>query len=180
MKKIDIYQEGMKTSKVEYDVYAKLFWKNLIKLNLTACEKSKVSILMPFEITDHLDKYNSSSGYYNDICYATTSDDGTDILLKYRQKEFIVKDKIICQEDCDFSDYDYDTLVAKCSCEVKESSKTFSDMSINKNKLLDNFKNIKNITNFNFLNCHKKLFKKEGILNNIDVLFYQVLFFSIY
>ena len=35
----------MKTLKVEYDVYAKLNGKNLIKLNLTVCEKSKISIL---------------------------------------------------------------------------------------------------------------------------------------
>ena len=47
MKKIDIFQEGIKTLKVEYDIYAKLFGKNLIKLNLTVCEKSKIIISMP-------------------------------------------------------------------------------------------------------------------------------------
>ena len=167
MKKIDINQEGMNTLKVEYDVYVKLFGRNLIKLNLTICGKSKVSILIPFEIIDHLDKYNSSSGYCNDICYTTTSKDGTDILLKDRQKEFSENNKVICQEDCDFSGYDYDTFVAKCSCEVKERAESFADMKINKNKLLGNFKNIKNIINFRFLICYEKLFNKNGILNNI-------------
>ena len=114
-----------------------------------------------------MDIFNSSSKYYNDICYTTTSEDGTDILLKDRQKEFIDKDKIICQEDCDFSEYNYDSLEAKCSCQVKESSKSFVDMNINKNKLLENFKNIKNFLNFNFLVCYKKLFNKNGIINNI-------------
>ena len=141
--------------------------KNLIKLNLTICEKTKISILIPIVLSDNLDKYNINSGYYNDICYTTTSEDGTDILLKDRQKEFIDKDKVICQEDCDFNEYDYDTFVAKCSCEVKESSKSFADMNINKAKLLENFINIKNIINLNFLKCHKKLFNKLGILNNI-------------
>ena len=42
LKKIDIIQEGIKILKVEYDVYAKLNGKNLIKLNLTVCEKSKI------------------------------------------------------------------------------------------------------------------------------------------
>ena len=167
IKKIDIYQEGMKTLKVEYDVYAKLFGTNLINLNLTVCESSKISISIPIIINYDLDKYNSSSGYFNDICYTTTSEDGTDILLKDRQKEFMDKDKIVCQEDCDFSEYDYETFVAKCSCNVKESSDSYADMSINKNKLLENFKNIKNIINFEFLKCYKKLFNKEGILNNI-------------
>jgi len=47
IKKVDIIQEGMKTLKVEYNVYSKLFGKNLIKLNLTVCEKSKITISIP-------------------------------------------------------------------------------------------------------------------------------------
>jgi len=178
IKKIDIIQDGMKTLKVEYDIYAKLFGKNLIKLNLTICEKSKISISIPIEINGNLDEYNLSSGYYNDICYTTTSEDGTDILLKDRQKESFEKDKIVCQEGCDFSGYDYNILVAKCSCEVKECSKSFSDMNINKDKILDNFKNIKNFLNFNFLVCYKKLFNKNCILNNIEfyIIFFIILF----
>ena len=167
IKKLDIIQEGIKTLKVEYNVYAKLFGKNLIKLNLTVCEKSKISISIPIIINEPLDKLNSSSGYYNDICYTTTSEDGTDILLKDRQKEYIDKDRIICQEDCDFSKYDYETLVATCSCEVKECSESFEEMNINKSKLLENFKNIKNFLNFNFLARHKNLFNKNGFINNI-------------
>ena len=57
--------------------------------------------------------------------------------------------------------------MAKCSCNVKESDESFEDMNINKNKLLENFKNIKNIINFTFLKCYRKLFTKLGISNNI-------------
>ena len=76
----------MKTLKVEYDVYAKLLGINLINLNLTVCGTSKISISIPIVINDNIDKYNSSSGYHNDICYTTTSDDGSDILLKIDKK----------------------------------------------------------------------------------------------
>ena len=76
MKKIDIIQNKMNTLKVEYDVYAKLFGNNLINLNLTVCKDSKISIYIPIIINDDLDKYNRSSGYYNDICYTATSEDG--------------------------------------------------------------------------------------------------------
>ena len=62
--KIDIIQDGMKTVKVKYNVYAKLNGKKLIKLNLTICEKSKISILIPYVITDSLDKYNTSTIFY--------------------------------------------------------------------------------------------------------------------
>ena len=178
MKKIDIVQEGMKTLKVEYDVYAKRFGNNLINLNLTLCGENKISIFIPKVITENLDKFNSSSGYYNDICYSATSEYKTDISLKDRQKEFIDKDRIICQENCNFSDYNYKTFFAKCTCKVKEFARSFSDMNINKAKLLNKFKNIKNNVNYKFLVCYKKLFNKKGISNNIGcyIIFFIILF----
>ena len=167
MKKIDIVQEGMKTTKVEYDVYCKLFGAKLIKLNLTVCENSKISIYTPFEIKENIDKYNSSSGYYNDICYTTTSEDGTDIPLKDRQKNFIDGDKIVCQEDCEFADYNSNISRAQCLCNVKETPQSIADMNINKDKIYDNFINFKNIANFDFLVCYKILFCKKGLIYNI-------------
>ena len=167
MKKIDVIQDGMKAMKIEYDVYARLFGKNLINLNLTICDKSKISISIPITINEELDKINSSGAYYNDICYTTTSEDGTDIIMKDRQSEFIDKDLIVCQDGCFLSNYDYNNSKAKCSCNVKKCSESYADMNINKAKILDNFKNINNLINFKFLICHKKLFIKEGILNNI-------------
>ena len=83
--KIDIEQEGLQIPKVEYSIYSKLLGTNLIKLNLTSCAKSNILIYLPFKMNENKDKYNKSSGYYNDICYTTTSKDGTDIILKDRK-----------------------------------------------------------------------------------------------
>ena len=168
MKKIDIVQKGIKTPKIEYNIYCKLFGTNLIQLNLTACAKEKILFFIPYEINGNEDEYNSSSGYYNDICYTTTSEDGTDITLKDRQTKYIDEDKIICQEDCVFAKYDSKTSKANCSCNVKETPSSIADMTIDKAKIvLDNFKEIKNFANFNFLVCYKKLFNKKGVINNI-------------
>ena len=157
MKKVDVIQDGMKTMKVEYDVYAKLFGTKLINLNLTVCEKSQVSISIPIEISEELEKLNGSSSYYNDVCYTTTSEDGTDISMKDRQNDFINKDRIVCQDDCFFTEYDYDNSKAKCSCNVKKCSESYANMEINKAKILDNFKNINNLINYKFLVCYKKI-----------------------
>jgi len=167
MKKVEVVQEGMKIPKIEYDVYCKLFGDNIIKLNLTACENSKISILIPIELTESLDILNSSSDYYNDICYTTTSQDGTDITLNDRKKDFIDNNKTVCQDDCEFSNYDNKNMKAECSCKVKESHSSIADMKINKAKLFENFIDIKNILNFNFLVCYKNLFDIKGIINNI-------------
>ena len=101
MKKIEVQQEGMMIPKIEYDVYYKLNGTKLIKLNLSYCSNVKIDISIPVKINEKdIDKYNSSSGYYNDICYVATSDSGTDIILKDRKNEFIDNNKTLCQEYC--------------------------------------------------------------------------------
>ena len=168
MKKVDIIQEGVKTAKIEYDVYCKLKGNKLEKLNIsTICGDSKILLSIPMELSDDIDKLNTSSDYYNDICYVATSESGTDISLKDRKKEYIEGNKVVCQEDCDFSEYDSTTQKAKCSCQVKESSSSFADMTINTTKLYENFADFKNIINFNILVCYKILFTKLGLLKNI-------------
>ena len=112
-----------------------LYMKKIDILNLTICENSKISLSIPIIITENIDELNISSEYYNDICYTTTSESGTDISLKDKQKEFVNGNKTVCQEECDFSDYDIDSQKAKCSCNVKESSSSIIDMNIDKEKL---------------------------------------------
>ena len=176
IKMLEIFQEGMKIPKIEYDIYAKLSGENLTKLSLNSCKNNKISLLIPINNIDNIDKLNSSSGYYTDFCYTATSDHGTDITLKDRKNEY--PSKAACQDDCDFVSYNYTTKKDKCSCKTKESSQTFADMKIDKNKLLDNFKNIKNIANLNLLKCVKVLFSKEGISKNVG--FYIFIFFIIF
>ena len=166
IKKLDITQDGMKAKKVEYNVYSKLSSKKLEKLNLTICENTKISINIPIEIEGNIDKFNTSSGYYNDICYATTSDDGTDISLKDRKQEYIDGDNIICQDDCEFSSYNSEIKKAKCECFAKESNLSFTDMIINKMKLLDNIKDIRNLMNLKILICYKKLLLSLSSINH--------------
>ena len=158
MKKLDISQDAMKAKKIEYSVYSKISGNKLEKLNLTICEKAKakISINIPIEINGNIDQFNMSSGYFNDICYATTSDDGTDISLKDRKSEYINGDNIICQDDCDFSVYDSINKKAKCECYAKEPESSFADMIINKTQLFENLKDIRNLINLNILLCYKK------------------------
>ena len=167
MKKIDVIEEGMKIPKIEYDIYSKLDGMNLTKLNISVCENIKITLSIPITLSENIDKLNISSRYYNDICYPTTSNKGTDIILKDRKNEFIDNNKTICQEDCDFSEYDNNNQKAKCLCDVKESSNSIIDMKINKTKLYENFLNIKNFMNINILKCYKTLFTYEGLVYNI-------------
>ena len=187
IKKFDIIQEGMKIQKIEFDIYYNLSGDYLEKLNLSICENSKIYIYTPIIITDNIDIYNPESGYYKDICYPAETESGTDISLNERKNEFIDGNKTLCQEDYDFEGYDSYIKKAKCLCSVKESSSNFFNMKINKTKLLEAFKNFKDIPNIKILSCYKVLFSKFGIKKNIGfflililLLFHIILIFIFY
>ena len=91
----------MKTPKIEYDVYARLNSSKLEKLDLKKCNK-KISLSFPVDLTGNLDELNTSSKYYNDACFIVTSENGIDITLNDRRKDYVNENKKICQEDCDF------------------------------------------------------------------------------
>ena len=156
----------MQIPKVEFDIYCKLNGTNLIKLNISICENSKISLSVPVKLSEDINKLNSSGEYYNNKCSKTTSDSGTDIILKDRQKEFVEGNKTLCQDDCHFSDYDNITQKANCSCNVKETAASVSDMNINSNKLYEIFnRNKKEVSNLGVTSCN--VFSSiENIISN--------------
>ena len=170
MRKIDVYQEGVRIPKVEFDIYYKKNNNQLKKLNLTICENSNIYISYPIEISENPDIYNPKSDYYNNICYPATSNRVTDITLTDRQIEFVEENKTLCQDGCYLEKYDNINKNSKCSCKGKEFKSiinSISDIKINKMKLFENFINVNNILNIQIIKCYKILFSKDGIINNI-------------
>ena len=170
MKKIEVNQDQMKIPKVEFEIYYKENNKKLKKLNLTICENSDMHLSYPVDISENEDIYNPKSDYYNNICFPTTSNRGTDIILRDRQIEFIEGNKAICQDGCNFEKYDYINKRSQCICKGKEfkpNINSIADIKINKKKLFENFIDINNIANIQLMKCYELLFSKEGIINNI-------------
>ena len=168
IKKIDVIQDKMKIPKIEYDLYAKFNSSNLTKLNISLCENNKISLQIPVEIKENIDILNTSSDYYNNKFYKSTSDKGTDMLLNDRKKEFVENNKTVCQEDCSFAEYDYDSQIANCSCFVKENSNNYENMNIDKSKLYENFgetNDKKEISNLGLTSCNV-LSSTENIKSN--------------
>ena len=168
IKKIDVHQEKMKIPKIEYDLYAKFNNSNLTKLNISLCFNEKISLQIPIEIKENIDILNSSSDYYRDKCYKSTSDKGTDMLLDDRKREFVENNKTVCQEDCSFAVYDYDNQVANCSCFVQENNNNLENMNINTTKLYENFGEANNkngISNLGLTSCNV-LSSTENIESN--------------
>ena len=168
--KIEFNINGMKIPKTEYEVYYLSNTSQFVKLNLSICQNEKIIISHPFEINNNIDKYNPKSGYYNDICYTTTSENGTDITLSDRKEEFIKNNMTLCEEDCTFIKYDYSNNKSVCSCEIKINIPIImTEIKFDKKKLYKSFTDIKNIANVLIIKCYKLLFSKKGISFNYGV-----------
>ena len=167
--KIDVNQKGIKIPKIAYEVYYSFNDNNLVKLDLSVCQDSKIEILIPVNISGDLDIVNPDSGYYNDICYTYTSEDGTDISLKDRRNNF-KDDLIVCEEDCKLNGYTDGK--ANCSCDVKINATTkISDIVFDRSKFFDSFINFKNIVNLDVLKCYKLIFDLNAAKHNYGNLF---------
>ena len=166
--KLDAYREGMQNPKVVYLVYYPLNGFKLEQLDLTLCEGDGVSLFFSANISNDEDYYNKNSGYYNDVCYTTTSDDGTDISLIDRQQNFAENNQSLCEEGCEFVKYHYDKDKAECACNVKIETPLVSEIKINKDALYK-FVDIKKIANFDVMKCFNLLLDRKGIVKNIGL-----------
>ena len=136
-------------------------------MNLTVCKDSEIKLYIRYNLTDNIDIINPSSDYYNDICYTHTSEDGTDISLSDRRKNFVDNNLTVCEEDCDFKDYNYTIERVVCFCKVKTNPiMKIKDIVIDKNKLFNSFTDFKNIANIKVLNCYKLIFNLDLFKNN--------------
>ena len=168
---------GMKIPIIEYQIYYPLYNDNeLIKLNLSLCQDTKIDLSISVKIDGKLEKYNPRSDYYNNICFKTTSESGTDITLKDRRNEFVQNNRSLCEENCILKDYDYIKEKAKCSCDIKTDI-SLSDIKFNKNEFFKSFTDINNIFNINILKCHKTVLKIKELKNNYG--FFIISFFFI-
>ena len=162
--KMDIYEEGSITPRIEYEVYDS---KSKAQLDLSICNHTKIKILVPAVIdNDNINKYNSSHEYYNDICYTHTTDKGTDIILTDRKNEYIINNMSLCESTCEYGGYDSGIKKANCECEVKIKIPLMSEITINSNILKKKI-DIKNALNLKVMKCYKNAFSKKGLKGNI-------------
>ena len=161
--KSDAFLDNSLIPVVQYEVYHP---KNKTKLNLDYCSDTKIDIKIPVLINeDHLYKYEPNSDYYNDRCFSTTSEKGTDVSIKDRKKEFVNNNLTLCENDCEYLGYDSETKESNCQCKVKKEMIIFN-IKIDKDRLKDKFQ-VDKSTNIGIVKCYYLLFRKDGLKKNI-------------
>ena len=93
----------------------------------------KIKIIHQIEIDENsIFKYDPSSLYYNDICYAYTTENKTDIIIKDRRAEFINNNLSLCESNCNFNGYNNKTKNVECNCPIKIKLPLISEIRIDK------------------------------------------------
>ena len=67
--------------------------------------------------------FNINDPFYQDICTAFDSSNGTDILLTDRINYIYNNDDTQCQSNCRFSYYSIESQYLNCSCSTNENIK---------------------------------------------------------
>ena len=163
--KIDSFIVGSKIPVIQYELYHP---DNMTKLDLSLCN-NKIKVNIPVSIDENeLYKYEQGSDYYNDRCK-------NDKPLKSRRKEFINNNMTLCESECDYIGYDYETKNAKCECEIKKQISIFN-IKIDTERLYNKFTGLTS-SNIDIIKCYYLLFKKVNLMYNIG--FYIILFIII-
>ena len=157
--------EGYSTISVNYELYNP---NNFSKLNLDYCNKTSIYIKIPVSINpDEIFKYDPKSDYYNDMCFPYNNEDGADVIIKDRKDEFIDNNMSLCENNCEFKDYDSENKKAICECKIKTIMEELSNIDIDSEKFFEGWLNVKSLINLNVVKCYKLLSTKNGFLKNI-------------
>ena len=154
--------------------------ENKSKLDLTHCNNS-ILVKVPASVDENkLFLYDPNSEYYEDTCFSYTTDNGTDIIIDDRKKEFIDNNLSLCEVNCTYVNYDIDTKNSYCNCLIKNRMDLISEIMNNSNKLSISFNNESDDSGaLNAMKCMSELFSKDGLKSNIAsyILIFIFIFF---
>ena len=154
IEKISYKELEKKTSKTEYELYGEVGENgHLTKLREDVCEDNLISLIVPYEYDDKIDKLknygdNIFVNSNNDYCSGANSDNFENNAL-----QFIQENINICGSNCLFEEYDSKTKTVICNCGRKAIKPMVSEIK-------SSFLNLKVLT------CN--VFKsKDNIIKNI-------------
>ena len=174
--KVDKELEGKNFPQIEYELFYPLKNGRIEILDLSLCQGINIELSIPIIINETIDKHNPKSNYYNDICSKASSKNNTDITLYDRRNDFIKNNMSLCEDNCEFIDYDTNNKKAKCSCEAKTLF-SLENIEFNGKKLFKNFLDIKKITNIEIIKCYKIVFRIKNLKKNYGIFIFIFIFF---
>ena len=162
---------------IQYEIYLP---NNNTKLDLSVCSNSNITIYIPIELNEKTQKiydslkeqgynlFDKNDKFYHDLCTPYKSIDGTDVILLDRKNDIYENNKLVCQKNCEFSDYLSDSKYLKCDCNITNEDKidTKEPEKITGKSIIKSFYNVLKYSNYKVLRCYNLVFRKVTIKEN--------------
>ena len=156
-------------------------------LPLADCQEAgtTVTVSNPFNIGNLLTQYQSKTGsvvvngynvfdvnspFYNDICTDFTNENGNDVLLDDRRKDYFDENINLCETGCKFVGYNTTTNLYTCICNIKaipgvEAEEYTGDIITN--EMPKDFRDlISKRSNIEVFKCASQVFSSKGQKKN--------------
>ena len=185
--KVDIKRKDTKSTQVEYQFYHPQILIKKLDLKLlnkrrrldgeTENSNTILKIDLPVNWTEQqiqnfdelnasdIDAFDSSSEFYTDNCNQFTTSNGNDIFLDDRKIEYY-PDETLCEDGCNFLQYNYDTKKITCQCDYKSNADNYENVVFKKNPVDEKFKKKHIFENLLSMKCISKIFKPENLNKN--------------
>ena len=171
---------------VQYEIYNPI---NKTKLDLSMCQSSSFSLYMSITLSDKTqnlyidlsqsgyDLFNINDSFYTDICTPYKSENGTDVLLSDRIKDFYSVNETMCQANCQYSEYSFESQYLKCECKIENEDIDIEEPEKFSVKIIfTSFYEVIKYSNFKVLKCYKLVFNIQSITKNIGSIIVIILF----
>ena len=173
----------------QYEVYNP---QNLKQLDLSICDETLIDLYIPIELSEKIqnlyndlqesgyDLFNINDSFYTDICTPYESENGTDVLLSDRKKDFYNANETTCQTNCEYSAYSSETKFLKCECNVISENLDIEEPDkFNGNMIINSFYNVIKNSNFKVFICYKLVFNLDILKKNIGSII-AIIYFLFY
>ena len=173
---------------VQYEIYDPI---NKTKLELSMCKSSSFNLYVSITLSDRTqnlyidlsesgyDLFNINDSFYTDICTPYKSENGTDVLLSDRIKDFYSVNETMCQANCQYSEYSFQSQYLKCECKVEDEDIDIKEPEKFSVKMVfTSFYEVLKYSNFKVLKCYKLVFNISSITKNIGSIIVVIFFVS--
>ena len=173
---------------VQYEVYDPVTLK---QLNLSIC-KNSIDLYIPITLNNKTqslydslkesgyDLFNENDAFYTDICTPYESEDGTDVLLSDRKKDFYNNNDTLCQANCQYSSYSSNSKYLKCECNIVSSDiDTAQPEKFTGETIYKTFYDVLKNSNFGVLKCYKLVFNLDFLKKNYGSII-AIIYFAFY
>ena len=163
--KVEYQLEELLIPIIEYIVFHPYTKK---ELNLSYCDNTDIKFSIPVNINEETPYiYDPNSEFYNDICFAYTTKDNTDLIIKDRVNQFNENKLALCENNCTQKDYDPNYKKVLCQCKIKNEIRLLKNIVIDKDELINKIVEVKKTINLQVMKCYKEFFSKKGFIYNI-------------